>query len=63
MTLPLLVPLEWPIQHPSAVAYLVLLVLGPVAIGAIITIIAWAPTWRRSLVHQEPAAEVVRTDS
>ena len=63
MTLPLLVPLEWPIQHPSAVAYLVLLVLGPVTIGAIITIIGWAPTWRRSLVHQEPAAEVVRTDS
>ena len=46
MTLPLLVPLEWPIQHPSAVAYLVLLVLGPLAIGAIIAIIGFIPTWR-----------------
>jgi hypothetical protein len=63
MTLPLLVPLEWPIQHPSAVAYLVLLVLGPMAIGAIITLIGLVPTWRRSLDHQETTAEVVRSDS
>ena len=63
MTLPLLVPLEWPIQHPSAMAYLVLLVVGPVAIGAIVTIIGFAPTWRRSLDHKEPAAEVARIDS
>jgi hypothetical protein len=63
MTLPLLVPLEWPIQHPSAVAYLMLLVLGPMAIGAIITIVGLIPTWRRSLDHQEPATEVVRIDS
>jgi hypothetical protein len=63
MTLPLLVPLEWPIQHPSAVAYLVLLVLGPVVIAGIITIIGLVPTWRRSLDHQEPTAEVGRSDS
>jgi hypothetical protein len=63
MTLPLLVPLEWPIQHPSAVAYLVLLVLGPLAIGAIFAIIGFIPTWRRSLDHQEPATEVARIDS
>jgi hypothetical protein len=44
-------------------AYLVLLVVGPVAIGAIITIIGFAPTWRRSLDHKEPAAEVARIDS
>ena len=63
MTLPLLVPLEWPIQHPSAVAYLVLLVLGPLAIGAIFAIIGFIPTWRRSLDRSEPATEVVRIDS
>jgi hypothetical protein len=63
MTLPLLVPLEWPIQHPSAVAYLVLLVLGPVAIAGIITIIGLVPTWRRSLDRSEPATEVVRIGS
>jgi len=63
MTLPLLVPLEWPIQHPSAVAYLVLLVLAPVAIGAIIAIIGLVPTWRRNLDQREPATEVVRHDS
>ena len=63
MKLPLLVPLEWPIKHPSAMAYLVLLVLGPLAIGAIITIIALIQTWRRSLDHQERATEVARIDS
>jgi len=63
MTLPLLVPLEWPIQHPSTVAYLVLLVLGPVAVGAIITIIGLVPTWRRSLDQRELSTEVVRHDS
>ena len=63
MTMPLLVPLEWPIQHPSAIAYLVLLVLGPLAVGAVITLIGLAPTWRRSLQKPEPATEVVRSDS
>lgn len=63
MTLPLLVPLEWTMQHPSAMAYLVLLVLGPVTIGAIITIIGLIPTWRRSLDRQEPATQVAGIDS
>jgi len=63
MTLPLLVPLEWPIQHPSVIAYLVLLVLGPLAVGAVITLIGFAPAWRRSLEKPEPATEVVRSDS
>jgi hypothetical protein len=63
MMLPLLVPLEWPIQHPSAIAYVLLLVFGPLALGGIITIIGLIPTWRRSLDHQEPATQVVRIDS
>jgi hypothetical protein len=63
MTLPLLIPLEWPIQHPSAIVYLILLVLGPLAIGGIITVIGLAPTWRRSLDRNQPSAEVVRSDS
>ena len=63
MTLPLLVPLEWPIQHPSVIAYLVLLLLGPLAVGAVITLIGLAPAWRRSLEKPEPATEVVRSDS
>jgi hypothetical protein len=62
MTLPLLLPLEWPIQHPSAIAYLLLLVLGPLAVGAVIAVIGFVPTWRRSL-DKEPATEVVRSDS
>lgn len=62
MTLPLLVPLEWPIQHPSAIAYLVLLVLLPFAVGGIITLIGFAPSWRRSLEPQR-AIEDVRRDS
>lgn len=63
MTLPSLVPLEWTMQHPSAMAYLVLLVLGPLAIGAIITIIGLIPTWRRSLDRQEPVTQVAGVDS
>lgn len=63
MTLPLLVPLEWTFQHPSAMAYLVILVLGPVAIGAVITIIGLLPTWRRSLDQEEPATQVAGIDS
>ncbi len=63
MTLPLLMPLEWPVQHPSLIAYLLLLVIGPLAVGGIITLIGLAPGWRRSLNRTEPAAEVVRSDS
>lgn len=63
MTLPLLMPLEWPIQHPSVIAYLLLLLLGPLAVGAVITIIGFAPTWRRSLERPQQATEVVRRDS
>ena len=63
MTLPLLVPLEWPIQHPSAIAYLVLLLLLPLAVGAVITLIGFAPAWRRSLEKPELVTEVVRSDS
>jgi hypothetical protein len=63
MTLPALMPLEWPIQHPSAIAYLLLLVVGPLLVGAVITVIGFAPSWRRSLDHSEPATEVVRSDS
>jgi hypothetical protein len=63
MTLPLLIPLEWPIQHPSAIVYLLLLVLGPLAVGGIITVIGLAPTWRRSLEKSQPTTEVVRRDS
>jgi hypothetical protein len=63
MTLPLLVPLEWPIEHPSAIAYLVLLLLLPVAVGAVIALIGLAPAWRRSLEKPELSTEVVRSDS
>jgi hypothetical protein len=63
MTKPWLVPLEWPIQHPSAIAYLVLLLLLPLAVGAVITLIGLAPGWRRSLEKPEPATEVTRSDS
>ncbi len=63
MTLPLLMPLEWPIQHPSVISYLLLLVVGPLAIGGIITLIGLAPAWRRSLDKPEPATEVARRDS
>jgi len=63
MTLPLLLPLEWPIQHPSAIVYLLMLVIGPLAVGAVITLIGFAPTWRRSLEKGEPATEVVRRES
>ena len=62
MTLPLLLPLEWPIQHPSAIAYLVLLLLLPFAVGGIITVIGLVPSWRRSLEPQR-AVEEVRRDS
>jgi hypothetical protein len=63
MTLPLLLPLEWPIQHPSAIFYLLLLVIGPLAVGAVIALIGLAPTWRRSLDRSASAAEVVRRDT
>jgi hypothetical protein len=63
MTLPVLVPLEWPIEHPSAIAYFVLLLLLPVTVGAIITLIGITPAWRRSLEKPEQATEVVRSDS
>jgi hypothetical protein len=62
MTLPLLLPLEWPIQHPSAIFYLLLLVIGPLAVGAVIALIGLAPAWRRSLDRSASAAEVVRRD-
>jgi hypothetical protein len=63
MTLPALIPLEWPIQHPSAIAYLLLLVLGPLAIGGIIAVIGLAPNWRRSIDRPQHAVEDGRTDS
>jgi hypothetical protein len=63
MTFPVLVPLEWPIEHPSAIAYLVLLLLLPVTVGAIIALIGLTPVWRRSLEKPEQATEVVRSDS
>jgi hypothetical protein len=68
MTLPLLVPLEWPVQHASPIAYLVLLVLLPLAVGGIITVIGLAPSWRRSIdapeqtTTPEHATEVARTE-
>ncbi|HET7723452.1 MAG TPA: hypothetical protein VFK68_02335 [Propionibacteriaceae bacterium] len=49
MTLPLLVPMEWPVQHPSAIAYIVLLLVLPLGFGAVVTLIAFAPSLRRSL--------------
>ncbi len=63
MTLPLLVPLEWPVQHPSVIAYLVLLLVLPLTVGGIITLIGLAPRWRRSIDEPESATEVVRRDS
>ncbi|HSN11321.1 MAG TPA: hypothetical protein VLS51_04355 [Propionibacteriaceae bacterium] len=63
MTLPLLVPMEWPVQHPSAIAYIVLLLVLPLTVGGIITLIGLTPSWRRSVDAPEPAAEVVRRDS
>jgi hypothetical protein len=63
MTLPLLMPLEWPVQHPSAIAYIVLLVVMPLSVGVIVTLLAFVPHWRRSLDAPEPAAQVVRRDS
>lgn len=63
MTLPLLVPMEWPVQHPSAIAYLVLLLFLPMAVGGVIALIGLTPSWRRSLDADEPSAEVVRRDS
>ena len=54
MTLPLLVPMEWPVQHPSAIAYLVLLLVLPLGFGTLVTLIAFAPSLRRSLDAPEP---------
>jgi len=45
------------------IAYILLLVLGPLAVGGVITLIGFAPSWRRSLEKPEPATEVARRDS
>lgn len=48
---------------PSAIGYLVLLVLGPLAVGAVITLIGLAPSWRRSVEAPQPSAEIERADT
>jgi len=63
MTLPSLAPLEWPIQHPSAIAYLMLLFLLPMALGGVIMLIGLVPAWRRSVEKPESTTEVARSDS
>lgn len=49
-------------EQPSAIAYLLLLVLIPLAAAALIAFLGIAPTWRRSLETATPSTEVVRKD-
>ena len=49
-------------EHPSALAYLVMLVLLPVGIAALFAFIGIAPHWRRSLEVSTPSTEVARKD-
>lgn len=63
MTLPLLIPLDWPIQQPSPIAYLVLLLFLPLTVGGVITLIGLAPSWRRGLERSQSSTEIERKDS
>lgn len=49
-------------ETPSTVAYLVLLVLVPLAVAGLIAFLGFAPTWRRSLEVATPSTEVVRKE-
>ncbi len=49
-------------EQPSALAYLVLLVLLPVGIAALFAFLGIAPHWRRGLEVSPPSTEVVRKD-
>ena len=49
-------------EQPSAIAYLLLLVLVPLAVAGLIAFLGMAPTWRRSLETAPPSTEVVRKD-
>lgn len=50
-------------ESPSIVAYLVLLVLVPLAVAGLIAFLGIAPTWRRSLEAAPPSTEVVRKEA
>ena len=50
-------------DSPSMLAYLLLLVLAPLVVGALIAFIGIAPTWRSSLEATTPSTEVVRKDA
>lgn len=49
-------------EQPSAISYLLLLVLIPLAVGGLIAFLGIAPGWRRSLDTATPSTEVVRKD-
>jgi hypothetical protein len=49
-------------ESPSTVAYLVLLVLIPLAVAGLIAFLGIAPSWRRSLDAATPSSEVVRKE-
>ncbi len=48
---------------PSVLGYLVLLVLGPLAVGAVFTLVGLAPSWRRSIEASHSSTEIERADS
>ncbi len=50
-------------DSPSTLAYLLLLVLVPLAVAGLIAFLAIAPGWRRSLEAATPSTEVVRKDA
>jgi hypothetical protein len=50
-------------ESPSTVAYLVLLVLIPLAVAGLIAFLGIAPSWRRSLDAATPSSEVVRKEA
>jgi hypothetical protein len=50
-------------ESPSTIAYLVLLVLIPLAVAGLIAFLGIAPSWRRSLDAATPSSEVVRKEA
>jgi hypothetical protein len=50
-------------NQPSAIGYLVMLLLAPLAVGAVITLVGLAPSWRKRLDAPAPSTEIERADS